>query len=454
MSHLLDSGIYRDIFGTAEMREIFSDRALIQAWLDAEVALARAEVEVGVIPERAAEEIARRARAENIDVAALKQQTEMVGYPILPLVRMLAAQCSNGAGEYIHWGATTQDIMDTGTVLQVRGAHQILVRDLSSLIDAASRLAARYRDVPMPGRTHGQQALPITFGFKVAVWIAELGRHQERLRAIAPRLFVGQLAGAAGTLASLGPAGLAVQERMMAHLRLGTPPIAWHVSRDALAEFVSVLALICGTVGKIGQEIALLQQTEIGEVEEGYVEGRGGSSTMPQKRNPIGCEALVAIAALVAQAAALMFAAMRHDHERATGPWHVEWEVIPETCILAGGALRQATALLQDLVVRPQRMARNLVLTDGLIVSEAVMMALAPALGRQRAHDAVYRAAMAAVESGCSLEDVLLQDPEVTPHLSRDRVRALLDPSRYLGLSREFVDRVLAHLRNSAGAPS
>ena len=291
MSHLLDSGIYRDMFGTAEMREIFSDRGLVQAWLDAEVALARAEVEVGVIPERAAEEIARRARAENIDLAALKQQTEIVGYPILPLVRMLAAQCANGAGEYVHWGATTQDIMDTGTVLQLRRAHQILVRDLSSLIDAAIRLAAQHRDVPMAGRTHGQQALPITFGFKVAVWIAELGRHQERLRAIAPRLFVGQLAGAAGTLASLGPAGPAVQERMMARLQLGTPTIAWHVSRDTLAEFVSVLALICGTVGKIGQEIALLQQTEIGEVEEGYVEGRGGSSTMPQKRNPITCDA-------------------------------------------------------------------------------------------------------------------------------------------------------------------
>ena len=454
MSHLLDSGIYRDMFGTAEMREIFSDRGLVQAWLDAEVALARAEVEVGVIPERAAEEIARRARAENIDLAALKQQTEIVGYPILPLVRMLAAQCANGAGEYVHWGATTQDIMDTGTVLQLRRAHQILVRDLSSLIDAAIRLAAQHRDVPMAGRTHGQQALPITFGFKVAVWIAELGRHQERLRAIAPRLFVGQLAGAAGTLASLGPAGPAVQERMMARLQLGTPTIAWHVSRDTLAEFVSVLALICGTVGKIGQEIALLQQTEIGEVEEGYVEGRGGSSTMPQKRNPITCEALMAIAAVVAQGAALMFAAMRHDHERATGPWHVEWEVVPEACILAGGTLRHATTLLQGLVVRPQRMARNLQLTDGLIVTEAVMMALAPALGRQRAHDVVYRAAMAAVESGCSLEDVLLRDPDVMPHLSRDRLQALLDPSNYLGLSREFVDRVLARLRNSAGAAS
>jgi 3-carboxy-cis,cis-muconate cycloisomerase len=450
MSHLVDSRIYRDMFSTADMREIFSDRALVQAWLDAEVALARAEAAIGVIPHWAAEEIARRAHADGIDLEALKRHTEIVGYPILPLVRMLAAQCAGGAGEYIHWGATTQDIMDTGTVLQVRRAHQILVRDLARLIDAAVSLAAQYRDVPMAGRTHGQQALPITFGFKVAVWIAELSRHQARLGAIAPRLFVGQLGGATGTLASLGPAGLAVQERMMAELQLGIPPIAWHVARDTFAEFVSLLALVCATVAKIGQEIALLQQTEVAEVEEGYVEGRGGSSTMPQKRNPITCEALVAIGAIVAQGAALMFAGMRHDHERATGPWHTEWDVIPEACVLTGGALYHATALLHGLIVDPQRMARNLQLTNGLIVSEAVMMALAPAIGRQRAHEIVYRAAMAAVESGCPLEDALLRDPDVTTHLGQNELRALLDPSAYIGLSGEFVDRVLAQARNPA----
>lgn len=455
MSHLLDSRIYQDMFGTAEMREIFADRALVQAWLDVEVALARAEAATGVIPQWAADEIARRAHAaDSIDLQALKHDTEVVGYPILPVVRMLAAQCAGGAGEFIHWGATTQDIMDTGTVLQLRRAHELLVGDLAALVDAAARLAVQYRDTPMAGRTHGQQALPITFGFKVAVWIAELSRHQERLQAIAPRVLVGQLGGAAGTLASLGPAGLAVRERMMAELGLGIPPIAWHVARDSLAEFVCLLALMCATIAKIGQEIALLQQTEVAEVEEGYVEGRGGSSAMPQKRNPITCEALVAIGSIVAQSAALMCAAMRHDHERATGPWHTEWEVIPEACVLTGGALHHATALLRGLVVRPQQMARNLHLTQGLIVSEAVMMALASAVGRQRAHDIVYRAAMAAVESGSPLEDTLLGDPDVTPHLSPSRLRALLDPSAYIGLSGEFVDRVLTYARNSAGTKS
>ena len=444
MSHLLDSRIYRDLLGTPEMREIFSDQSLVQAWLDVEVALARAQAAVGVIPARAADEIARQARAEHIDLEALKQQTEIVGYPILPLVRMLASRCGDGAGEFIHWGATTQDIMDTATVLQLRRAHRILMGDLARLVDAAVHLAARYRDTPMAGRTHGQQALPITFGFKAAVWVAEMARHQDRLKAIMPRLFVGQLAGAAGTLASLGADGLAVQERMMADLGLAVPPIAWHVARDVLAEFTALLALICGTVAKIGQEIALLQTTEVEEVEEAYVDGKGGSSTMPQKRNPITCEALIAIGTIAGQDAALMFAAMRPDHERATGPWHVEWEVIPEVCILAGGALHHATTLLRDLIVRPDRMAENLQLTEGLIVSEAVMMALAPVVGRLRAHEIVYRAAMRAVESGRGLEGILQQDAEVTAHLSPERLRAALNPLAYTGLSAQFVDRVLA----------
>jgi 3-carboxy-cis,cis-muconate cycloisomerase len=409
-----------------------------------EAALARAQAAVGVIPASAAEEIARQAHAEHIDLEALRAQTEVVGYPILPLVRMLASRCGDGNGEYVHWGATTQDIMDSATVLQVRRAHRILTRDIERVIGVAAHLAGRYRDTPMAGRTHGQQALPITFGFKAAIWVAELARHRDRMRAIAPRLFVGQLAGAAGTLAALGAAGLAVQERMMADLDLAVPPIAWHVARDAFAEFVSLLALICGTTAKIGQEIALLQTTEVAEVEEGYVEGKGGSSTMPQKRNPITCEALVAIGMIAVQDAALMFAAMRPDHERATGPWHVEWEVIPEACILSGAALHHTIALLRDLIVRPERMARNLQLTQGLIASEAVMMALAPAVGRQRAHDIVYRAAMRAHEAGLALESILQRDPEVAPHLSADRLRAALDPSSYTGLSAEFVDRVLA----------
>jgi len=444
MTHLLDSRIYRDLFGTPEMRDIFSDESLVQTWLDVEAALARSQAAAGIIPGRAADEIARQARAKHIDLDALKEQTEVVGYPILPLVRMLASRCGDGAGEFIHWGATTQDIMDTATVLQLRRVHRILTRDLTRLVAAAADLAARYRDTPMAGRTHGQQALPITFGFKAAVWVAELARHQDRLAAVSTRLFVGQLAGAAGTLAALGPDGLDVQERMMTELALAVPPIAWHVARDTLAEFVALLALMCGTTAKIGQEIALLQATELEEVEEAYVEGKGGSSTMPQKRNPITCEALIAIGTIAGQDAALMLAAMRPDHERATGPWHVEWEVIPEACILAGGALHHATALLRGLIVRPDRMARNLRLTDGLIVSEAVMMALAPAVGRQRAHEVVYRAAMRAVESGRPLEGLLREDPEVAAHLSQERLRAALDPLAYTGLSAQFVDRVLA----------
>ena len=442
-AHATESLFLRDVFGTAAMRAVWADVALVQRWLDVEAALARAEGAVGLIPAEVVPAIEAACRADDMDLAMLKLGTELVGYPILPLVRQVAARAGEPAGGYVHWGATTQDVMDTATALQVQASRGLVAADLAALTEALAAMAAEHRDTVMAGRTHGQQALPITFGYKLAVYVAELRRHQERLAALPARVEMVEFAGAAGTLASVGERGLRVQELMAADLGLYVPPIAWHTSRDGLAEFVGVLGLIAATLAKLAQEITFLQRTEVAEVEEGYVPGRGGSSTMPQKRNPIACEAIVGASRQVRQLVGAQWDAMLHDNERATGPWHTEWLALPETAVLAHGMLRNALDVVRNLVVRPGNMRRNLALSQGLINAEAVMMGLAPALGRQEAHDVVYEASMRAFESGRPLLDELLALPAVTERVPRAEIERLLRPESYLGLATTFVDRVV-----------
>jgi len=442
-STIFDSDIFKDMFGTAEMRAVFSDDNLLAAYVRAEVALALAQGRTGVIPESAAAAIAARAPSVALDRAALKAEAENVGYPILGLVRQLAAALGE-AGRYVHWGATTQDIMDTGVVLQVRDALAIVERDVAAVTAALAALAARHRDTAMAGRTHLQQALPITFGYKAAVWLSMMQRHAERLAQLKPRVLLAQLGGAAGTLASLGDHGLAVRREYAAELGLAEPAITWHVARDGLAETVQVLGLIAGTLGKIGFDVMLLMATEIGEAFEPFASHRGASSTMPQKRNPISSEILVANAKAVRQSAGLMLDAMVQDFERATGPWHVEWIALPEAFILTAGSLRQAAFMLGGLTVDAARMRANLASTGGLIVAEAVMMGLAPHLGRQAAHDVVYAACRAAIEEKRVLLDVLRADARVRAALDDARLAALCDPANYLGSAPAMVDRVLA----------
>ncbi len=446
-SHVIDSAIYGDLFGSAEVRRIFSDEHLVELWLQVEVALARAEAAVGLIPAEAAEAIAAAARPEAISPEELRRETAVVGYPILPLVRAIIRACPGGAGEYVHWGATTQDIMDTALALQLVEVHAVIQRDLRALEEILLNLAERYRSTPMAGRTHGMQALPITFGYKVAVWAAEIGRHLERIEACRGHIAVGQFAGAVGTLASVGRPGLEVQRRLCESLGLAPPLIAWHTARDGVAAFACILGMVTATLGKLGQEVALLQRTEIGEVEEPYVPGKGASSTMPQKRNPILSESLIAIARIARQDVALALDAMTHDHERATGPWHVEWECVPELCVLAGGALRIVLELFRGLVVHAGRMAKNLEADGGQILAEAVMMCLAPHVGRTRAHDLVYDACMEAHAQRVPLRDRLLSSPAIRQHLDEAAIDAALNPAGYLGLAEEFVDRVVAHAR-------
>jgi len=430
---VVDSLLFRDMFGTAAMRAVFSDQGLIRRYLEVEVALARAQAGLGLIPAAAAAAIAAHARFEALDLDRLRQRTERVGYPILPLVEQIVALCPDGLGEYVHWGATTQDIMDTALALQLRDALALVDAELAAIDGALERLARRHAATAMAGRTHLQHALPITFGYKAALWRDPLPRHRERLAAVLPRVAVLGFAGAAGTLASLGADGERVHAALAAELGLAPAPVPWHVVRDGVAEAVTVLALITGSLSKLATDVMLLMQTEVGEAFEPFAHGRGASSTMPQKRNPIGCELILATGRAVRQFALMMTDAMAHDHERATGPWHVEWIALPQAFVLASGALHHARAIAEGLEVDPDRMRRNLAMTHGLIVSEAVMMALAPAIGRQRAHDLVYDACRAAMESGRPLGEVLAGMDAVTAHLDRAAIERAVDPARYVG---------------------
>lgn len=449
---VLDSILFRDSFGTPRMREIFEDRTLISKYVEVEVALARAEARCGVIPGEAAEEIAARSSVDRIDLDLMRHETEIVGYPILPLVHQLAKMCGE-AGRFVHWGATTQDIMDTAVVLQLRDALEVVESELADLRRILVRLAKQYRDTPMAGRTHLQQALPVTFGYKVAVWLAMFDRHQQRFGEARPRVLVGEFAGAAGTLASLGNRGLEVQKAMMEELGLGVPVATWHVARDGLAEVVNLLGLLTGSLGKVAYDVMLMASTEFAEVYEPFVKGRGASSTMPQKRNPISSELILAASKAVRQHAGLMLDAMIHDFERATGPWHAEWIALPESFVLTAGALHQAKFMLDGLIVDEQRMRKNLDMSNGLIVAEAVMMGLAPHIGRQEAHDVVYDACRVVNEKGGTLAGVLNSMPEVSSRLDPKLIEQLTDPANYLGAAPQMVDRVLASSAATGGGP-
>lgn len=441
-SNVLDSVLFRDSFGTPAMRAVFEDRELIRKYVEVEVALAKAEARCGVIPESAAKEIAERCNADTLDFDLLRHETEIVGYPILPLVHQISKQAGDSGG-YVHWGATTQDIMDTAVVLQIRDAFDLIDADIKELRKILADLSKRYRDTPMAGRTHLQQALPITFGYKTAIWLDMFDRHAERLAQARPRVLVGEFAGAAGTLASLGDKGLEVQKAMMEELGLGVPVSTWHVARDGFAEAVNLLGVITGSLGKIAYDVMLLAANEFGELYEPFVKGRGASSTMPQKRNPISSELMLACAKGVRQQAGLMLDAMVQDLERATGPWHAEWIAIPESFILSAGALNQAKFMLSGLIVDEAAMARNLDMTKGLIVAEAVMMGLAPYIGRQDAHDVVYDACRVVNEKGGRLADVLNSMESVSSRLDPQLIEDLTNPANYLGMAPQMVDQVL-----------
>ncbi|GES61540.1 L-Aspartase-like protein [Aspergillus terreus] len=442
----IDSSIFRTLFGTEEIRKVFDDEAYINRCIDAEAALARAQSRCNVIPPQVGAMVTQKALHSKLDLDRLRHETEIVGYPILPLVRQLSAMCGEEAGRYVHWGATTQDIMDLASVLQMKEGLDIVERLLRDIIATLRELSAKYRDTPMAGRTHLQHALPVTFGYKCAVWLSGFQRHLERLEQLRSRTLLVQFGGAAGSLASLGDGddGLRVRRALAEELGLADPPITWHVARDGVAEIANFLALMGGSMGKLALDIIVMSSNELGEVSEPFVPHRGASSTMPQKRNPISSEVILAASKVLRSNAGLVLDGMVADFERASGPWHLEWVAVPESFVIAVGALSQTHFALSGLCVHSKQMLDNLHSTKGLIVAEAVMMGLAPHVGRNKAHDIVYEACRESIEKDRTLLECLLEKPEVTSKMSTEQVSKLCDPVNYLGASGRMVDDVLA----------
>jgi 3-carboxy-cis,cis-muconate cycloisomerase len=442
-STILDSAVFRDIFTTQKMRDVFSDENRVQKYLDIEAALARVQARLGIIPKNAAAEIVRHCDGKKIDMALLKAATEKIGYPVLPVVQQLVKLCKGGLGEWCHWGATTQDITDTATILQIREALDLLEEDIGGISDSLAKLAKKYRDTPMAGRSNLQHAVPITFGYKMATMLAAFERHKQRLREMRPRVLVGEFGGAAGTLSSLGKNGLKVHDALMKELKLGAAEISWHTVRDRIAEAGCFLGLVTGSCGKIAFDVKLLMQTEVEEVYEPFHEGRGSSSTMPQKRNPISSVYITAQTAMVRQLVAALLEAQIEDHERATGPWEIEWIALPEIFMLAAGALAQTRFLVGGMQVNEKKMRENLDITNGLIMSEAVMMGLGPRMGRNKAHDHVYDICRKVVKTGRSLIDLLAEDKDIRKYADRKQLEKMVDPANYLGVAGPMIDRVL-----------
>nr|WP_315183497.1 3-carboxy-cis,cis-muconate cycloisomerase [uncultured Albidiferax sp.] len=444
MASIIDSRIFGDIFSDAAMRAVWSDENRTAKYLDIERALAKVQGQLGIIPQEAADEIVQNCRLDMIDWAQLKAKTEQIGYPIIAVVNQINANCRDKLGEYCHWGATTQDITDTATVLQMREGLALVEADLKAISDSLADLSRKYRDTPIIGRSNLQQAIPITFGFKTASILAGIERHRERLEQLKPRVFMGEFGGAAGTLASLEKGAMETQAGLMAELGLACPPIAWHTVRDTIAEVGAFLALVGGSLGKIAMDVKLMMQTEVAEVFEPYAPGRGSSSTMPQKRNPISCLYIHANISVARQHAAALMDAMVADHERSTGPWEIEWVSLPEIFCLMSGALKQTKFVLAGLEVDTVQMRRNIDMTHGLVMSEAVMMGLGPFIGREYAHDLVYELCREALKQQRPLVEILAEHPEINVHVSRAQLDAFCDPANYLGQAGVMVDQVLA----------
>ena len=436
--------------GDPGVRELFGEASRIQAWLDVEVALAQAQAELGVIPAYAAAEIERKARYDNLNMDNIREGLARTGHPLVPMVWELDRICDGDTGGYIHWGATTQNITQTGKLLNLRQVHGVFLAQLADLLTELADLADATKDAALPGRTHGQHAVPATYGYKVSVWIDELCRHVERLRGCESRVFVAMLGGGAGTLASLGEIGLAIQDGMAQRLGMASMSNPSRTIGDHLVEYITILALLAATCSKIGREVYTQMKQEFGEVEEPVPEGTVGSSTMPQKRNPKLAQDIVAGAAQVRALVPLALEAMQTEHEADRTTSVMMDKALNEACILTGDILQRMVNLFDGIRVFPERMRRNLDLSGGLIMSEAVMLELGRQIGRQQAHDAVYEAAQASFLEGRSFAETLAEEPEVSNRLAPEQIDALLDPTAYTGVCSVFAERGAKQAREVA----
>ena len=435
------------LFTTEAMRAVFSDVSRLQGMLDFEAALARGEARAGVIPASAAEAIAACCHAERFDIDVIAREAASAGNLAIPLVKALTnvvKQEHADAAGFVHWGATSQDAIDTGLVLQIRGALALLTHDYLALSDALAGLAERERTTLMAGRTWLQQAVPVTLGAKAAGWLSAVDRDRMRLAGLADRLLVLQFGGAAGTLASLGPRALEVARAIARELGLLLPELPWHTERDRVAEAAAVLGIAVGTLGKMARDVSLLMQTEVGEAFEPAAPGRGGSSAMPHKRNPVGAAVALAAAVRVPGLVATMLSAMVQEHERGLGGWHAEWETLPEIFLLTAGALSETVHVMGGLELDRARMRANLELTRGLLAAEGLALALGEKLGKQEAHDLVERASRDAIKTQRHLRDVVSGMDEIRERLDDATLDRLFDPARATGCTGEWIDRVLA----------
>ena len=440
-------GLFGPAFSTDAMLAVVSDRAWLQAMLDVEAALAAAEAKVGLIPEQAAAAIAACCRADRFDLDAIGQATVAAGTPVVPLVKALTAVVPGDAARYVHWGATTQDVVDTAAMLLSRRGLDLLVGDLDRVARRCTELADAHRATIMPGRTLLQQALPIPFGLKAAGWLAATVAARDRLTDLRRGGLAVQLGGAAGTLASLGSRGLDVLRRLSVELDLPEPPLPWHTARGRVAEIAAALGVTAGSMGKIAQDIALMAQTEVGEVAEPSPPGRGRSSALPHKRNPVGAMEVNACVRRVHSLVGVLLEAMVQEHERTAEAWQTEWKTLPEAFRLTAGAVDRVREVLDGLEVFPERMRANLEATHGLLMSEHVTMVLAERVGRPLARELVDAACARAAAAGRHLREELLAEPAVSAHLSPAEVDSALDPAGYLGSADAFIDRALAAYR-------
>ncbi|KAF9456014.1 L-Aspartase-like protein [Collybia nuda] len=449
MASATDSLIFRNLFSTAESSAIWSDKSRTTYYLRFEAALAIAQARLGIIPEKAAQVIVEKCRYDLIDMGELERETQRIGYPVLPVVKQIVRMVNEvepGLGEWSHWGATTQDVTDTATILQLKDTCSLVSKSLGRIVSALRAISTTHASTPMAGRSNLQQAVPISFGFKMARLLATFQRHQTRLAEILPRMAVVEFGGAAGTLATISDTGLAfkVQEELAKELGLGVPDIAWHTERDRITEIGLFFAMVTATCAKFALDVKLLMQTEVGEVSEPYYAHRGSSSTMPQKRNPISSVYITAMASTVKQLGATLLDAMVEDHERSTGPWEIEWIVLPQIATMTHATLVHTRDLLEGLEVHPENMKKNLDLTKGTIVSEAVMMELGKYIGRQVAHDLIYDLCRDAVKEDRPLSDLLMENEAVLKAgIGKAQIESLCNPANYLGLSEAMVGRVL-----------
>lgn len=440
--------LFAPIFVPPALREAVSDRAWLAALLEVERALAAAEARAGVIPAEAAEAIAAACRADDFDPEALALEGRRAGNPVEPLARALATAAGPEAGRYVHWGATSQDVLDSASALVARGALDLVVADLDGVARACGELADSHRETLMAARTLLQQAVPTTFGLKAAGWLVAVLDSRRRLVEIRSGRLAAQLGGAAGTLASLGEDGPAVLRLFAEELGLGEPIVPWHANRVRVAELGAALDIAAGALAKIALDVVLLAQTEVAEATES---ADGGSSTMPHKRNPVGATLARACASHVHAAAGLLTGGLAQEHERAAGAWHAEWHAFGDALAFAGGAASWTRAALEGLQVDPERMRRNLDASEGLLVAERAAFVLADRLSRQEAHALVREAAGRAAASGGRLADELLADPRIAEHATPAELEATFDPAAYLGSAGVFVERALAALRAELG---